>query len=89
VPTFAGAGIMGLEVVAFYGVLAPAGAPKEVVGRLPDAFRQVLESPDIRGRIVAQGAEPAFMPSDAFAIYLASRMPVWANVVKDSGTRLD
>jgi tripartite-type tricarboxylate transporter receptor subunit TctC len=89
VPTFAEAGIKGLDVVGFYGVLAPAGTPKDVVGRLSDAFRQVLESPDIRGRMVAQGADPAFMPSDAFANYLAAQIPIWARAVKDSGARLD
>ncbi len=88
-PTFAEAGIKGLEVVGFYGVLAPAGTPKDVVAKLSDAFRQTLETPDIRTRMVQQGADPAFLPADAFAGYLAAQMPVWAKAVKDSGTKLD
>jgi tripartite-type tricarboxylate transporter receptor subunit TctC len=88
-PTFAEAGIKGLEVVGFYGVLAPAGTPKDVVAKLSDAFRQTLETPDIRTRMVQQGANPAFLPADAFAGYLAAQMPVWAKAVKDSGTKLD
>jgi tripartite-type tricarboxylate transporter receptor subunit TctC len=78
VPTFAEAGIKGLDVVGFYGVLAPAGTPKDVVAKLSDAFRQTLETPDIRTRMVQQGADPAFMAGDAFATYLATQMPVWA-----------
>ena len=88
-PTFAEAGIKGLDVVGFYGVLAPAGTPKDVVAKLSDAFRQTLETPDIRTRMVQQGADPAFLPADAFAGYLATQMPVWAKAVKDSGTKLD
>jgi len=88
-PTFAEAGIKGLEVVGFYGVLAPAGTPKDVVARLSDAFRHTLETPDIRTRMVQQGADPAYLPADAFAAYLAAQMPVWAKAVKDSGTKLD
>jgi tripartite-type tricarboxylate transporter receptor subunit TctC len=60
-----------------------------VVAKLSDAFRQTLETSDIRTRMVQQGADPAFMPADAFAAYLAAQMPVWAKAVKDSGTRLD
>jgi tripartite-type tricarboxylate transporter receptor subunit TctC len=75
-PTFAEAGIKGLEVVGFYGVLAPAGTPKDVVARLSDAFRQTLETPDIRTRMVQQGADPAYLPADDFAAYLAAQMPV-------------
>jgi tripartite-type tricarboxylate transporter receptor subunit TctC len=89
VPTFAEAGIQGLDVVGFYGVLAPAGTPKDVLAKLSDAFRQTLDTPDIRARMVQQGADPAYLPADAFATYLAAQMPVWARAVKDSGTKLD
>ena len=88
-PTFAEAGIKGLEVVGFYGILAPSGTPKDVVARLSDAFRQVLENPEIRSKMTAQGADPAFLGSDAFGAYLTAQMPIWAKAVKDSGTKLD
>ena len=88
-PTFAEAGIKGLEVVGFYGILAPAGTPKDVVARLSDAFKQVLDNSEIRSKMAAQGADPAFLGSNAFASYLAAEMSVWAKAVKDSGTKLD
>jgi tripartite-type tricarboxylate transporter receptor subunit TctC len=89
VPTFKEIGVKGMEVVGFYGMLAPAATPKDVVARLSDAFKQVLETPDIRSRMTAQGADPAFLDSDQFARYLTAEMPVWASAVKASGARMD
>jgi tripartite-type tricarboxylate transporter receptor subunit TctC len=89
IPTVMETGIKNFEVVGFYGFLAPAGTPKDVVTRLSDAFKQVLESPDIRNRMVTQGADPAFMGSEDFARFLASEMPRWEQAVKASGAKLD
>jgi tripartite-type tricarboxylate transporter receptor subunit TctC len=88
-PTVIESGIAGFEVVGFYGFLAPAGVPRDVVARLSDAFRQVMTSPEIRNRMVAQGADPAFLGSEDFAKFLNSEMPRWADAVKKSGARMD
>ena len=88
-PTMIEAGIPGFEVVGFYGVLAPAGTPKPVVEKLSAAFKAVLELPDIRNRMVQQGADPAYLDHDAFARCLAAELPRWAQAVKDSGAKLD
>ena len=89
VPTVIESGVKGFEVVGFYGFLAPAGTPKEVVAKLSDAFKQVLALPDVRNRMVTQGADPAFMGSDDFAKFLGGELPRWADAVKASGARLD
>jgi tripartite-type tricarboxylate transporter receptor subunit TctC len=89
VPTVIEAGIQGFEVVGFYGFLAPAGTPKEVVARLSDAFRQVLTSPEVRERMVSQGADPAFLGSEDFAKFLAAETPRWNKAVKASGAKMD
>jgi len=89
VPTVIESGIRGFDVVGFYGFLAPAGTPKEVVQKLSEAFRQVLSSSDVRTRMVSQGADPAFLGSDAFATFLAAEMPKWAAAAKASGAKLD
>jgi tripartite-type tricarboxylate transporter receptor subunit TctC len=88
-PTVIEAGIKGFEVVGFYGFLAPAGLPRDVTAKLSDAFRQVLATPDIRNRMVSQGADPAFLGSEDFARFLAAEMPRWADAVKKSGARMD
>ncbi len=89
VPTAIESGVKNFEVVGFYGFLAPAGTPKEAIGKLSEAFKAVLNQPDIRSRMVAQGADPAFLGAEDFARYLQTEMPRWAEVVKKSGARLD
>lgn len=88
-PTVIESGIKGFEVVGFYGFLAPAGLPKDVTAKLSDAFKQVMTSPDIRAKMVAQGADPAFLGSEDFTKFLAAEMPRWADAVKKSGARMD
>ena len=89
IPTVIESGIKDFEVVGFYGFLAPAGLPKDVTARLSDAFKQVLATPDVRNRMVTQGADPAFLGSEDFSKFLAAEMPRWADAVKKSGARLD
>ena len=89
IPTVMETGIKNFEVVGFYGFLAPAGTPKDVVNKLSDAFKTVMNQPDIRSRMVAQGADPAFLGADDFAKFLTAEMPRWAAVVQKSGAKLD
>ena len=89
VPTVIESGLPGFEVVGFYGFLAPAGLPKDVAAKLSDAFKQVMANPEIRNRMITQGADPAFLGSEDFGRYLAQEMPRWADAVKRSGARLD
>ena len=89
VPTAIESGLKGFEVVGFYGFMAPAGTPKDVVAKLSDAFKQVLANPDVRNRMVTQGADPAFLGSEDFARFLTAETPRWAAAVKVSGARLD
>ena len=89
VPTVMETGIKNFEVVGFYGFLAPAGTPKDVVAKLSDAFKQVLAMPEVRNRMITQGADPAFLGADEFAKYLAAEMPRWADAVGKSGAKLD
>ena len=88
-PTVIEAGLKDFEVVGFYGFLAPAGLPRDVTAKLSDAFRQVMTSPEVRNRMVSQGADPAFLGSEDFGKFLAAEMPRWAEAVKKSGARLD
>lgn len=89
IPTVMETGIKNFEVVGFYGFLAPAGTPKDVVNKLSDAFKAVMNQPDIKSRMVAQGADPAFLGAGDFAKFLSAEMPRWAAVVQKSGAKLD
>jgi len=88
-PTVIESGLKGFEVVGFYGFLAPANLPRDITAKLSDAFRQVLTTPEIRNRMVSQGADPAFMGSEDFSKFLAAEMPKWAAAVAKSGAKLD
>ncbi|MFT3802565.1 MAG: tripartite tricarboxylate transporter substrate binding protein [Burkholderiaceae bacterium] len=89
VPTLIESGIKDFDVVGFYGILAPAGTPAEVVDKLADAIRQTLETPDVRSRMVQQGADPAFLAAVPFRRFLEGEMPRWERAVKASGAQLD
>jgi tripartite-type tricarboxylate transporter receptor subunit TctC len=88
-PTLVESGLKNFDVVGFYGVLAPAGTPKPVLDKLAAAFKGALDTPDIRSRMVAQGADPAYLGPEDFTRYLQAEMPKWAQAVKDSGAKLD
>jgi tripartite-type tricarboxylate transporter receptor subunit TctC len=89
IPTAIESGIKGFDVVGFYGFLAPAATPKDVVAKLSDAFKQVLNNPEIKSRMVSQGADPAFMGSEEFTQFLAQQTPMWAKAVAASGAKVD
>jgi tripartite-type tricarboxylate transporter receptor subunit TctC len=89
VPTMAEAGIKGVEVVVWYGVLAPAGTPREIVTTLAGAIAKAARAPDVRQRLLDQGAEPVGNSPEEFAKLLKEELVRWAEVVKVSGARAD
>jgi tripartite-type tricarboxylate transporter receptor subunit TctC len=82
-------GISNFEVVGFYGILAPAGTPKDIVTKLSADFAQALDTPDIKSRMTSQGADPAYLNSESFSKFLGSELVRWEKVVKASGATLD
>ena len=88
-PTVIETGVANLEVVGFYGILAPKATPPDVVARLSQAFKETLDSPEIQKKMLEQGADPAYLNADQFTKLLASEMPRWARVVKQAGAKLD
>jgi tripartite-type tricarboxylate transporter receptor subunit TctC len=88
-PTVIETGVANLEVVGFYGILAPKGTPADVTNKLSQAFKETLESPEIQKRMIEQGADPAYLNADQFTKFLAIEMPRWAKVVNQAGAKLD
>ena len=89
VPTMKEAGIDGVEVVVWYGVLAPAATPKEIVQTLSSAVVRATRDPDTRRRLLEQGAVPVGSTSEEFSKVLREEVARWAEVVKISGARAD
>jgi tripartite-type tricarboxylate transporter receptor subunit TctC len=89
VPTMKEAGVDGVEVTIWYGVLAPAATPREVVDTLAAAVIKAARSPDIRQRLLEQGAEPIGNTPEEFARQLREEVARWNKVVAASGIRVD
>ena len=89
VPTMKEAGLEGVEVVVWYGVLAPAGTPREIVQKLADGIQRAARDPDIRKRMLEQGAVTVGNTPEEFSRLLRDEVKRWAEVVKISGARAD
>ena len=89
VPTFAELGYPGIAVSLWYGLLAPAGTPGFIINKINSEVRKALDSPDIREKLLAQGAEPIPGTPQAFATFMQEEMARWAPVVKQAGVKLD
>lgn len=89
IPTVAESGLPGYEAIAWNGLLAPAGTPKEVVGRLSAELKKVLDNPEVKQRFEAQGFAAAWNTPTAYAGFLQAEVDKWGKVVKASGARID
>jgi tripartite-type tricarboxylate transporter receptor subunit TctC len=88
-PTFAELGYPKVAVSLWYGLLAPAGTPAPVIGKLNAEVSKALQSAEVRERLVAQGAEPMPGTAQAFAAFMQAESAKWAPVVKQAGVKLD
>ena len=90
VPTVAAAAnLPNYEASSWFGLLAPAGTPPEIVHRIQQEVAKSLNSPAVRERLVAQGAEPVGNTPEQFASFIRAELTKWAKVVKDSGAKVD
>jgi len=90
IPTIAEAGLPGYELVAWQGVVAPAGTPRPVVDALAAQMAKLMADPATRERLKALTLEP-LPPStpDDFAAYIKAEVARWADIVKNSGAELE
>jgi tripartite-type tricarboxylate transporter receptor subunit TctC len=88
-PTFAEAGLGGYALENWYGALAPAGTPKEIVNKLNVEIVKALQMPDVKERLISQGFETRTSTPEEFAAYLKSEIVKWAGIVKASGAKVD
>ena len=88
-PTVAEAGVSGFEIVAWFGLLAPANTPRAIIDRLNLEIGKVLNLPEMKARFIAQGAEPAPGTPEQFGIFVKQKLAQWAPIVKASGAQID
>src|SRR5260221_14119392 len=89
VPTVAESGLPGFEALQWFGILAPAGTPKEIVARVNGEIVKILRLPDVRERMSSLGAEVVASTPEEFAGFLKADTAKWAKVVKESGAKID
>jgi tripartite-type tricarboxylate transporter receptor subunit TctC len=89
VPTMKEAGVEGVEVPLWFGLLAPAATPREVVGTLANGVSRAARDPDLRRKLVEQGADPVGNSPEEFERQLRDEVARWIEVVKVSGAKAD
>ncbi|MGZ8212726.1 MAG: tripartite tricarboxylate transporter substrate binding protein [Burkholderiales bacterium] len=88
IPAIAESGMPGFEVVQWFGVLAPANTPPEIILKVHSAVVRALQDPMVRDRFVHDGAEPIGGTPEEFAAVIRSDLAKWGKVIKEAGIKL-
>lgn len=89
VPTFAELGMEGFEAPTWFGVIAPAGTPEEIIVFLNGEMRTALTKPEVKARLVRLGLETAVMTASQFRAFILAELGKWERIVKESGARVE
>ena len=89
VPSLNEAGVPGYDLSVWFGVLAPAGTPKEIVQRLNTEIVRILQSAEVKERFLKQGVDVQTSTPEQFDAFVRSEVGRWAKVIKDAGIRAD
>jgi tripartite-type tricarboxylate transporter receptor subunit TctC len=89
IPTIAESGVPGYESVAWFGFVAPAGTPKDVIARLHKEIVSILRTPETRERFAKDGAEVVASSPEEFDAYIRAEIVKWAKVVKAAGIKAE
>jgi len=89
VPTMAEAGLPGFDATAWYSIVVPAGTPKPVISRLNAELVKILKSPDIRARLVSEGADVETSTPEELGAFVHAEIQKWSKAVRESGTKID
>ena len=87
IPTFAEAGVPGVVVLNWYGLIAPAGTPKAIIDRLAVESAKAMQQPDMAKRLVAEGSEAVTSSPREFAAHIRTEHQLWSRVIKQAGIR--
>lgn len=89
VPTVAESGLPGFDLSSWYGVLAPAGTPRNIVAKVNADIVSFLGNGDVKSRLASLGAEAAPLSPDEFTRYVRDEVAKWAKLVQVSGARVE
>jgi tripartite-type tricarboxylate transporter receptor subunit TctC len=88
-PTLAETGLPGFDIYTWWGFMAPAGTPKEIIAKWNAEVTRILGTPEMKAFFAQQGAEPAPTTPEQFAALIRSEIPKYAKIVKASGAKVD
>ena len=88
-PTLSEAGLPGFDVSTWWGFMAPAGTPKEIIAKWNTEVTRILSTPEMKAFFAQQGAEPAPTSPEAFAALIQREIAKYAKIVKASGAKVD
>ena len=88
-PTIAESGLPGYEASSWYGILAPAGTPRDIVMKLNAELAKALEQPEVRNSLLAEGAEPVGGSPEAFAAHIRAEKERLGKLIRDAKIRLE
>jgi tripartite-type tricarboxylate transporter receptor subunit TctC len=89
IPTIAELGFPDFDASSWFGLVGPAGMPKETALTVQREVARILKIPEIREKFVLQGADPVGDTPDEFGAYMRKETAKWAKVVKASGAKAD
>ena len=86
-PTISETAIKGFSAQGWYGLIAPNGTPRSVIGKLSDGMNTVLRDPDTQQRFKAMGVEIAYVAAEPFDAMIRAEIPTWAEVARRAGIK--
>ncbi|MGZ5232971.1 MAG: Bug family tripartite tricarboxylate transporter substrate binding protein [Burkholderiales bacterium] len=89
VPTISESGLPGYEVTNWYGVMMPAGVPKDVLTKIHGDLVKVLKMPDVQQRFQSEGGDTTSNTPEQFAAFIKTEIAKWGKAVRESGAKVD
>ena len=89
VPTVAESGFPGFDASSWFGLVGPAGLPREIAQRIQTEVARILKDPALREKFIQQGADPSGNTPEEFGQYMKEETAKWAKIVKASGAQAD
>ena len=88
-PTLSETGVPGFDIYTWWGFMAPAGTPKEIIAKWNTEVTRILNTPEMKAFFAQQGAEPAPTTPEQFEALIKSEITKYAKIIKESGAKVD